>query len=146
MTYFTQYEMLQITQNKLGIDKYTSETVEQAVVAALTLTPYVKYVDDPRAYFFGVISKVSRLISMMNEVKPFDTDRAKKNAFDLFLKRYSEVIRPTASVICDDTNTLAKAFRTLYPINEECPELLSRILELFRNSAREAFIEKTAEE
>ena len=137
----TKFELIKISN---AFNGYSAQEIELAFASALALTPYIKYADDYRAYFFGITNKVAPLMNQVNEVVPFDLDAAKRNAFALFTIRYNEVVRPTVGLILDKESKAGALFASFCG---ECDmsrvsTLAANLLTTLQQIVKESFVEK----
>lgn len=89
--------------------------MESALVAALSLTPYVRFIDENtgvRKYFFDIIRATDPLLQLINEVYPINIDAVKESAFNVFIVRYNEVIYANPAVVLNTESNLHKVFLT----------------------------------
>lgn len=84
--------------NKFG--EVEQEVLEDTLIAAIAFTPYVKYRENEeelRSYFFGLVRILNGFLDALNEVRPFDLDKVKRTAWQVFVIRYGNATNPDTS-------------------------------------------------
>lgn len=123
-------------QNQLGIQ--SNATMEASVVAALALTPYVRFIEEGigvRKYFFDIIHHCTPVLDTINEVYPINLDSVAMRAFKVFSVRYHDVVYATPAVALSPENPVHKAF---LEASEEIPptEIVQKLLKLFQDAVK----------
>lgn len=123
-------------QNQIGIQ--SNATMEAAVVAALALTPYVRFIDESigvRKYFFDIIHHCTPVLNTINEVYPINLDSVMLRAYKVFSIRYHGVVYASPSAALSPINPVHQAFLAA---SEEIPptDLTQKLLKLFQSAVQ----------
>lgn len=126
-------------QKSYGVQ--TTDTMESAVVAALALTPYVRFIDEKTGvsnYFNDVTKNCTRYIEQLNEVYPMNVDVVLMRAKKVFMTRYAEVIWADPASVLAPTNKVHQVFlenSTVIPPNEIVRKLLTKFQKLVQSGS-----------
>lgn len=98
------------------LSPYNSDQTYAAVIGALAMTPYLKYRGEPgqvREGYMQIVALLKPLLFRVNEVRPFEVQKAIVKGYELYEIRYKQAIFPNTNQLLDTGNELQRKFEAM---------------------------------